>query len=271
LDRLPEESGQPDRQDPVGLMLASFVDGDCVLESFSLRACAIGRLELGPVSNTIAQCPWQLRCLNLWDNRICDRGVELLGTAMTSYRGLEYLGLGKNRLSHVGLACIVKPFQTEVLDEARYLEVQEQRESAAKATAKSKAKAAPKLKAAESRRDSRRASGNRGSGVQGTGRVLREPVQVTEEVEEIPGDPPTYFLRRSCELRTLTLSDNPIVGVDVVEALLPHGPRGAELILRGTPVASTLMAKRPDLLARASKHGAATALYGGDGWVLRVV
>merc|ERR1711920_930053 len=75
VEGLPEEDPEIDESDPVGQVLAAFVDGDCVVEAFSMRACGIGRKELRPITDAISKSPWQLRCLNLWDNRIADRGA----------------------------------------------------------------------------------------------------------------------------------------------------------------------------------------------------
>lgn len=283
LESLPEAPADPDLNDPIGLALAAFVDGECILESLSLRACSIGRLELGPISAALERCPWQLRCLNLWDNRICDRGAALLGAALMAYRGLEYVGLGKNRLTQAGMVSVVKPFQIEVLDEAKYQDMLEGRtgqDGKAAANPKAKAAANPKAKA-DARRNSQ-AGSRRMSAVKGQGgRLKREAPNTQEEIEEVPGDPPSYLLRRPCEIRTLTLSDNPISGAEVVEALQPHGPRGAELVLRGTPVAAALaqlIAKRPDLASKPTRPPVGLAAIGGppiqppgEGWVLRVV
>merc|ERR1711972_1187397 len=99
----------------------------------------------------LSQCPWQLRCLNLWENRICDRGVALLAAAFQEYRGIEYLGLGRNRITDAGLQGVCEPFQLKLLDEAGAQEAKEkimaleaarEKEAAAKAKAKSKAKPA---------------------------------------------------------------------------------------------------------------------------------
>ena len=97
--------------DPLGLSLAGFLEPSSVLECVSFRACAISRFELGPMSTALAKCPWQLRALNLWDNRICDKGAELLAFALDAYRGLEYLGLGRNRITEQGLRALCQPFQ----------------------------------------------------------------------------------------------------------------------------------------------------------------
>jgi len=257
LEGLPEEPASDDPNDPIGLMFTPFVDGECVLESVSLRACALGRMELKPLSDAIARCPWQLRCLNLWDNRVCDRGAGLLAAALESYRGLEYLGLGKNRVTETGLASLCKPFNTEVLDEARLKAAQDRiklQVTEKEAAAKAKAKAQPKAKPAGSR-------------------YMREALTLVDEVEE--GGETVWTLRRPCELRALVFTDNPIGRPEIIEALQPLGPRGAELVLRGTPAGAALAARRPDLVSRPTRPGGhhagqAAGATTGDGWVLRV-
>merc|ERR1719362_648237 len=248
LQALSQASAEEEAEDPVGMLLAAFIDGNCVLESLSLRACSVGRLELTPMSNALAKCPWQLRCLNLWDNRICDRGAALLGSALQSYRGLEHLAVGRNRITDVGLQSLCRPFQSEVLvDQAKATEAKEriQQQLANKeAATKAKAKEKPQPKTA---------------GV----RIRRDPILLVEVLQEL-GDS-EWQLRRPCELRVLNVSDNPIEQPETVEALLPDGPDGAELVIRGTAAAAAILAQRPELaLPRRSSSQQ-------GGWTLRVM
>merc|ERR1712176_1022395 len=155
----------------------------------SLRACAIGRKELRPIADNLCKSPWQLRCLNFWDNRISDRGAEILAAALDSYRGLEYLGLGRNRVSDTGLAALCKPFQIQTLDEVGLKDAQDRiKDQGARkeAAAKAKAKAAPKPVGQ---------------------RFRREPLIVVDELEERPakeeGAESTWLLRRPSELKVL--------------------------------------------------------------------
>merc|ERR1712039_193013 len=241
LESLPEESPDDETADPIGSVLGGFMNGECVLEAVSIRACAVGRQELKPISEAIAKCPWQLRCLNLWDNRISDRGAEMLAGALDVYRGLEYLGLGRNRVSDTGLSALCKPFQIQTLDEVSLKDAQDRiKEQGARkeAAAKAKAKAQPKPVGQ---------------------RFRREPLIVIDELEERPakeeGAESTWLLRRPSELKVLVLSDNPVKRADVVESLQPYGPRGAELVLRGTPAATALITKRPDLASKPRPQG----------------
>ncbi|CAE8601121.1 unnamed protein product, partial [Polarella glacialis] len=95
--------------------------------------------------------------------------------------------------------------------------------------------------------------------------------------KEDEGARPTFLLRRQTELRCLVLSENPIKSGDKVEALQPHGPKGAEMVLRGTPAAVELVAKRPELASIKDKKGLIPQMSlpvvqtaPVDGWLLRV-
>lgn len=245
--------------DPVGAALAIFVDGTCTLEGFSLRACAVGLPEVSAIAQAISRSPWQLRSLNLWDNRLCDRCASALATALEAYRGLEYLGLGKNRITDGGLAELCRPFHAVNLDEAGKKAAQdrikEQEAGIAKASAakaKAKAKAEPK-----------------GGGADVGGRLFREPSPFVDELEERPpvleGGEPSYLLRRPSELKMLMVSENPIKHLRTIEALQPLGPRGAELVIKQTAAASALMAKRTELTTKERRP----FCPGGEGWVVR--
>eukprot|EP00931_Biecheleriopsis_adriatica_P040416 TRINITY_DN23168_c0_g1_i1.p1 TRINITY_DN23168_c0_g1~~TRINITY_DN23168_c0_g1_i1.p1 ORF type:complete len:592 (+),score=136.41 TRINITY_DN23168_c0_g1_i1:100-1875(+) len=262
LENLPEEKAESE-EEPLGQALAAFMDSKCVLESLSVRACAVSRVELVPMCAVLAKRPWHLRSLNLWDNRICDRGAELLAGALDVYRGLEYVGLGKNRISDVGLQVLCKPFSVSTIEEADAPAIQQtiaQQEAAAQAVAAAKDKAVAESK-------------------EFTGRQRRVEVPLVDELEEKPpvgdAESSTFLLRRQTELRCLVLSENPIKSAEVLEALQPHGPRGAELVLRFTPAAAELGAKRPELLKDrerrpllnlAQKDSSAPA----EGWILRI-
>jgi len=266
LQSLPAESEpvEGDACDPVGAAFAAFMECDCVLQAVSLRACALARAELRPIASALAQCPWQLRTLNLWDNRVCDYCAKILASALEEYRGLEHLTLGKNRITEVGLSALCEPFQAQVLDEEGLKAAQERKkavdakvEAAAKAKAKAKGKAKP---------DRPEEEGSR----------IREPPTHIEALEERPSDedgkPSVWILRKWCCLKSLGLADNPIRSSEVVESLQPMGPKGSELMLRGTPAAACLMARRPEFrdhrIVGQSVPG--TASGSGDGWRLRL-
>jgi len=263
LEGLPEEpTDAAVPADAIGASLATFLDGDCVLESISLRSCSFGRLELGPMSAALAKCPWQLRSLNFWENRICDRGAKLLADALGEYRGLEYLGLGRNRITDTGFTTLCMPFHSKVLDEAGMKEAKDaikgqevRRDAAAKAKAKAKANT---------------------SGA----RERRQPPLVVDDLEEGPegeDGAATWVLRKPCDLKTMVFSENPIRNVSTLETVQPHGPRGAELLLKNTQAGAALLAKRPELAEKKEskqqegRGQSVPGAPGGEGWVLRLV
>ena len=200
-----------------------------------------------------------------WENRICDRGAELLAGALDLYRGLEYLGLGRNRITDVGLQALCRPFKALQLEETELAAARDQiakQQAAAKSVADAKEKA-------------------QAQGTEFHGRQRRASVPLVDELEERAAEPgPSFFLRKLSELRCLVLSENPIRSADVLEAIQPCGPRGADLLLRCTPAATELGTRRPELLKEKERkpllnlgqnlgHGkdAAAPL---EGWVLRL-
>ncbi|CAK9031457.1 unnamed protein product, partial [Durusdinium trenchii] len=250
LQSLPDMS--PKEDDPLGLSLAGLLEPSCVLESVSFRACAISRFELGPISAMLSKCPWQLRALNLWENRICDHGAELLASALDAYRGLEFLGLGRNRITDSGLEALCQPFKPVQLDK---VELAAARDRIAKQEAATKAAAKDKEVLKE-------------------GRQRRSPVPLVDELEERGEE---TFLRKLSELRCLVLSENPIKSADTLEAIQPYGPRGADLLLRCTAAAAELGQRRPELLKEKERkpllnlgHAPAKDSSPPEGWVLRL-
>jgi hypothetical protein len=253
LESLPENVVREGVVDPVGVALAAFVDPSSVLESLSFRACNIGRVELAVIGESLKQCPWNLRILNLWDNYLCDRCASLLASAVEEYRGFEYIGLGRNRITDAGLATLCAPFNLQVLDESTLKEKQElvkgqQEKLDADAKAKAKAKAAPAP--TEGRH--------------------REAPQFTDELKEFPpeegsSEPSVWVFKRYHELKILNLSENPIKDVKALEELQLYGPPLAELVLRGCPVA------RKDIASRRRGSGIAGIGSMDAGWVLRMV
>lgn len=259
LQGLPDLS--PKEDDPLGLSLAGFLEPTSVLECVSFRACAISRFELGPISAALSKCPWHLRALNLLENRICDKGAEFLATALDEYRGLEFLGLGRNRITDEGLQILCRPYRPVQLEEA---DVPAARDRIAKQEAAIKAAAAAKEKA-------------QGTQSQGEERKRREAMPLLDELEERTGESPVYFLRKMSELRCLVLSENPIKSADVVEAMQGFGPRGADLLLRCTAAATELGLRRPELLEEKERKPllnlgghAKDASTPPEGWVLRL-
>jgi len=274
----PPEEGGP--EDPIGGAFASFFDGECCLESLSLRSCSITTFELGAISAALCSCPWQLRCLNLWDNRIGNGGCVSLAAGLEVYRGLEFLGLGRNRITDSGLMVLCTPFHSKLLnDEAVGVFRTEQaaKQKAAEAEAKAKAKADPKSKAkGKDAKDEAEAEGHEQSGDRGP----RQPI-VHEDICEEQEDG-GVLLQRKSELKTLNLSENPIKNYKVLEKLQPLGPQGVELVLRCTVAASDMLTNHPEIgqpkaVRRPSKVRAGMQSDepppvepAGPGWLLRL-
>merc|ERR1711865_775538 len=151
--------------------------------------------EMAVIGDTLKQCPWNLRILNLWDNHLCDRAAVLLASAVEEYRGFEYIGLGRNRITDVGLAALCAPFNLQVLDEDGLHEKQEhvkgqQAKIDADAKAKAKAKAAP---------------------APSEGRQKREAPQFVDELKEFPpeegsSEPSVWVFKRYHDLKILNVS-----------------------------------------------------------------
>jgi len=254
------------------LVLASFAEPDCVLECLSVRACNLSEPQLKPLAAAFRKCPWQLRQLNLWENQIDDAAAAALSKAFEEYRGLEYLGLGRNRITDRGIKALLAPFNAEVLDEAGSKaasdNIKEQRtawDAAAKAKAKAKAKP------------------TKGP----SGRRMREQTVYTcshDVVEEKPppegsDSGPTWVLRKYSELKAMSLMENAIKNEVEMAKLQALGPRMAELgrrvelVLVGTPLAATVLQKYPDLSARDKKAFAfpSAGPDASDAWAIRLV
>lgn len=248
LQDLPEPDGSDADKDALGAVFASLVDAGCLLESLSLRGCGISRRELVPIVRTISAEARHLTILNLWGNRICDHGVEHIVSAMQEYRGLEYLGLGQNRITDVGLWCLVKGLGPEFVSADDEAEIRAQVEAKA-AEVNGKQALPPRVDA--------------------NGYELHErPVLCDELVEqEDPSTGGTVWIRKKpSELKILNLSENPINDVEAIQALQPQGD-GVELILKQTPAARILLEakKRQEKERRQSKK---SPQEGADGWKL---
>merc|ERR1712025_609018 len=105
--------------------------------------------QIKPLAENLKGCPWQLRQINLWDNQITDTAMLYFAAAFAQYRGLEYLGLGRNHLTDAGLEMLCECFHKTILDDAGAKAKQEELIALEKEKekAKAKAKAVPKAKA----------------------------------------------------------------------------------------------------------------------------
>jgi hypothetical protein len=265
---------EPDGEaDEAGKALSDFVDDENVLECLSLRACGLTRLQVAPVADMLSRSqPWQLRQLNLWENLICDAAAADLAAALDEYRGLEFLGLGRNRITDEGAIAICRPLASEILEaNSEALEAvrerlkgqQEKFDAAAKAKAKPKPAAKSKC-----------------------GRLRREAPLFVDELEERPvpegeageNAQPTWVLRKYSELKTLNLMENQIKQMATLQKLQPFGPRKAELVVLGTPAAEAVLQKYQDLSTKERRafcfpsgiHNVDVPGSASDGWLLRL-
>lgn len=236
LQDFPEPTGIDAEQDPLGDAFAAFADAGCMLECLSLRCCGISRRELVPIAGMLSAEGRHITILNLYGNRICDRGVEYLVNAMQEYRGLEYLGLGQNRITDVGLASLVKGLGPEVVNPDDEADIRAQVEAKA-AEVNARQVLPPRVDA--------------------NGYELHQRPTLCDELEEQedPSTGETIIIRKKpSELKTLNLSENPINDAEAIQSIVPHGD-GMELVLRQTPAARMLRdpQKRQEKEQRQSK------------------
>jgi len=68
----------------------------------SFRYGALSRAFMQPIA-TALMANQHLKVLNLWGNRLDDASMRLFGPVLAEHAGLQYLGLGRNFISHEGL------------------------------------------------------------------------------------------------------------------------------------------------------------------------
>ncbi|CAJ1439223.1 unnamed protein product, partial [Effrenium voratum] len=230
LEALPVESDSADDRlmpplqpveclDDIGSAFGAFLDTS--LEMVSFRCCNLSRLEIQALSFSLSSAP-HLRALNLWGNKICDRSVKHLAEALEFNWGLQFLGLGRNFVTHQGLRSLCRVLgRTHITDKATADKVikglKDQQKELEK---KKKSQGAPPK--------------------DGNGRERYFPEIRFETCEEVKAESGTYWLwTRNVVLKTLNLEENPISDVDAVEALQPLG--SGALVLRATPCALPLL------------------------------
>jgi hypothetical protein len=231
LQNLPAMSSESEVADPVGAAFAAFVDGTSVLEAVSFRHCSLGRLEAQAIGRVLRTTP-HLKGLNLWGNAICDRGAAALAEGLEVNHGLQYLGLGRNFITHVGLEKLCKPLGYNRLDQKDQADavIKEGKEKA-KEKEKQKGKNAPPIK-----KDGK-----------GRERYVPEFYVPTCELQTDASTGETYWLwARNTTLRTINLEFNPISDANVVLQLQPWGV--GELLLRGVPCAQELLRQQSEEL-----------------------
>lgn len=240
LTQLPAPSHEEELKDPIGAAFAAFLDGTSVLEVVSFRCCNLGRTEAQVISKTL-QHSQHLRALNLWGNHICDRGAAALGEALAHYFGLQYLGLGHNFVTHVGLESICKVLGVSRIDSKEKADpLLKQIKEQTKDRDKKMAKTPPVPKKDANGRD----------------RYMTEFYHI-DQCEERK-DPHTgdvfWVWTRNTALKTLVLEHNPIADAEAVARLQPFGV--GDLVLRSTPVAAVLKARAAETQAAGARASA---------------
>jgi len=238
LQDLPPAVAEADAADPVGKAFGAFVDGSSPLDVVSFRHCNLGRLECVALGSSLGHST-HLRGLNLWGNNICDLGVAALAESFEVYYGLQFLGLGRNSITQVGLETLCAPLGfTRVDAKAQADQILKDIKDKGKDAGKGKDKkgAPPVVKKDRS----------------GADRYLPEAYTPTcEQFSDAAGE---YWLwGRNMTLKTLNLEHNPITDAAAVMRLQSGGV--GEILLKGVPCAEELSR----LLAEAASQRAAAS------------
>ncbi|CAE7470028.1 Scn11a [Symbiodinium natans] len=222
-ERLLPPAQHPEFQDEIGSAFAAFLDRTSPLEVISFRCCNLARLEIQAISSCLASPSPHLRALNLWGNKICDRGAQALALALEFNFGLQFLGLGRNFVTQEGLRALCSVLGTRTLEDKASAEkvIKHLKDQQKDIEKKRKAFGAPPK------------DGN------GRERYWPEPhLDTCEELKDDSGTP-YWTWTRNTTIKTLNVEQNPIADADVIEQLQPFGT-GA-LILRSTPCAPRLL------------------------------
>ncbi|CAE8650681.1 unnamed protein product, partial [Polarella glacialis] len=195
--------------------------------------CNLGNLEAKSIGLALASSV-HLRALNLWDNRICDRGAAAIAQALEVNFGLLFLGLGKNLVTDAGLASLCKVLGGARIDDKKEADaLSKSLKEQQKNLDKLKKSMPPPLQ-------------------DPSGRERYTPAPHIDTCEEMkdPDTGATFWLwSRNCVLQTLNLEQNLVSNGDALERLRPFGV--GDLILRGTPYAlGVLEAMRADVAER---------------------
>jgi len=248
LQALPAASAEEEARDPVAAAFASFVDGSSTLEQVSFRCCRLARLEAQAIARGLAGAQ-HLKALNLWGNRLGDEAAAALAEALEAYFGLQYLGLGRNRVTHAGLESLC-----QVLGTSR-IETKEQADPILKSIKEQLKERDKKMKNPPvPKRDAR-----------GRERYAPEPFHVDScEERQDAATGQVYWLRtRNTALRTLILEHNPVADAATVLRLLPFGT-GGDLVLRGVPCVQELMEAKAQEEAEQAAAETTSVASGGE-------
>lgn len=220
LEDLPSLSPEEEAADPIGKAFGAFVDGASPLDVASFRHCNIGRLECVGIGKALGQSQ-HLRAINLWGNNICDLGAAVLAESFEVYYGLQFLGLGRNLVTHVGLEKLCIPLGTTRVDDKAQAD-QIQKDIKERMKEREKRMKNPPV----ARKD-----------LNGNDRYVPEfYIPTCEERKDETGD---YWLwGRNVTLKTLNLEHNPIADAAAVMKLQPFGV--GDILLRGVPCVEEL-------------------------------
>eukprot|EP00445_Apocalathium_hangoei_P000966 CAMPEP_0203841312 /NCGR_PEP_ID=MMETSP0359-20131031/1310_1 /ASSEMBLY_ACC=CAM_ASM_000338 /TAXON_ID=268821 /ORGANISM="Scrippsiella Hangoei, Strain SHTV-5" /LENGTH=548 /DNA_ID=CAMNT_0050755699 /DNA_START=96 /DNA_END=1742 /DNA_ORIENTATION=- len=214
-------AGVDESTDQVAAAFTCVIDATSPLEVVSFRCCNIARIEAQAFGRALAAPSPHLKALNLWGNYICDRGAEALGKAFEANFGLQFLGLGKNLVTHIGLQHLCRALGVRRLTEKAEADpIMKQLKDLTKDRDKKMKGFVPK--------------------VDGSGRERYNPgiyIPTCEEFKDAAGKP--YWLHvRNVALKTMVLDHNPIMDAQAVWSLQPYGC--GELVLRDTPCVEAL-------------------------------
>lgn len=222
LQSLPALSPEEEAADPVGNAFAAFMDSSSPLDVVSFRHCSLGYLEALALGRSL-RTSHTLRALNLWGNSICDRGAAAIAESFDAYYGLQFLGLGRNLITHVGLEALCDPLgYSRVDDKAQADQVTKEIKEKSKDLEKRK-KNPPVPK----------------KDVRGCDRYVPEfaLASIEQQMDGNTGEQYWLWGRNMC-LRTLNLEHNPIADAEAVMKIQPWGV--GELHLRGVSCAAEL-------------------------------
>jgi hypothetical protein len=166
----------------------------------------------------------------LWGNKICDLGAGLLAESFEVYYGLQFLGLGRNQVTHVGLARLCEPLGfVRINEKAQADQLQKEIKDKIKERDTKYKKGAPVPK----------------KDAYGNDRYL--PEFFIPSCDPATDENGEYWLQgRNRTLTTLNLEYNPIVDASVVMKLQPWGL--GNLHLKGIPCAEELSKLYADLV-----------------------